>query len=329
MEASAIKKIAIYSDGDTYRSGLANLPFIRALRYHFGGSEIVWLSRQPSIYGTPLLAPLLTGMLTRLEAVGDPLAMAAKNLLPQARREKFDVLIENSDGKFSSWLLSHWVTQGGVAVNVNTPPPGGNLHPHRVGRWLAAIQSLLGGATPETRLRFNFKADVLDMAARILRPGYYYVALAPGGNGATRWPLEYYVQVAIGVAANGQVPIFLLGPEEAALQPKLSAQVPTALFPLQHPYARPYEYRYDFTIALLERCHIGLASDHLASELIAAADIPLLSLFGPTDPLENAPWTKKGLVLDAKQFGGPEMHRIPPVNVLHALSQQAPIAPTG
>ncbi|MCX8505655.1 MAG: hypothetical protein ORN98_03455 [Alphaproteobacteria bacterium] len=324
MADKPIQRIAVYSDGENLRNALANLPFIRALRYHFGGCTIDWLSRQESVYHAPILSPLLTGMLDRIEILGERQALPLKLLLPQRDREKYDVLIDTSTGKFMPWLLAHLVGAGGQAINVHKNNLPINPHPHRAGKLISVVQYLIGGAAPETRLRFQFKPDVLDVAARILRPGYHYLALAPGGSARTIWPLENYVAVAQGVAANGHVPVFLLGPEESAWQPKLLALVPTALFPLQHPYARVFGFRFDFTIAVLERCHIGLASDNLASELIAAADIPLLSLFGPTDPIVNAPWTQKGLVLEAKQFGGTEMQRIPPVNVLHALAQARP-----
>ena len=322
MTENAVGKILIYHEGETLRTGLANLPFIRALRYHFGRSEICWLTRHASVYRQPIFAPLVTGFLDRIDNLAENPITPMDLVMPNWHSEKFDLVMDSGAAKILGWSLSHWLTKNGRYINRKNIARADAIS-HPVGKLLAMLQHAIGGAIPETRLRFHYQPEIEEMAARILRPGYHYLVLAPGGSVGTRWPLEHYIAVAQGVSANNQVPVFLLGPEEEIWQARLLALVPNALFPLQHPYARSYHYRFDLTIAMLERCHMGLASDNLAAELIAAADLPLLSLFGPTDPTQTAPWTKKGLVLEAKLFGGTDMHRIPPVNVLHALAQQA------
>jgi hypothetical protein len=45
-----------------------------------------------------------------------------------------------------------------------------------------------------------------------------------------------------------------------------------------------------------------------------------LSLFGPTDPRVWAPVTKRGRVLWSRDYGGPEMHRIPLADVKAAVA---------
>jgi ADP-heptose:LPS heptosyltransferase len=53
--------------------------------------------------------------------------------------------------------------------------------------------------------------------------------------------------------------------------------------------------------------------------MLAAAGIPLVSLFGPTDPGKFAPWTERLTVLRAQEFGSAEMAAIPLAAVLAAV----------
>ena len=74
------------------------------------------------------------------------------------------------------------------------------------------------------------------VAARLLPDGAEHVGFVPGssaGRANKRWPLERYVEVARRQAVRGRVPVFILGPEEAAWHADLARDVPQALFPLQ------------------------------------------------------------------------------------------------
>ena len=63
--------------------------------------------------------------------------------------------------------------------------------------------------------------------------------------------------------------------------------------------------------AVAARCTAGVANDAGPGHMIAAAGIPLLSLFGPTPPAKFSPVAARSVVLRAQEFGGAEMSRIP------------------
>ena len=55
-----------------------------------------------------------------------------------------------------------------------------------------------------------------------------------------------------------------------------------------------------------------MANDSGTSHMLAAADVPLLSLFGPSSPEKFAPYTSRGVILTARQFGSSDaMTEIP------------------
>ena len=68
------------------------------------------------------------------------------------------------------------------------------------------------------------------------------------------------------------------------------------------------------------RLSAAVSNDTGTGHLLGAANIPLLSLFGPTDPRVWRPVTARGQVIWARDYGGPEMSRIPLEDVKKTLA---------
>ena len=56
---------------------------------------------------------------------------------------------------------------------------------------------------------------------------------------------------------------------------------------------------------------VAIANDSGAGHMLAAAEIPLISLFGPTSPEKFAPVTPRLCIVQAQAFGGETMDVIP------------------
>ena len=157
-------------------------------------------------------------------------------------------------------------------------------------------------------------------AAAALPDGLTCVGFAPGaGNPAKIWPLDRFLAVAAGQRAAGRVPVFLLGPGEAALRPAIVAAVPGALFPLDHPAWGDRPLSIARTVAVGRRLAAAVANDSGTSHMLAAAGCPLASLFGPTDPEKLAPRGTRLVVVAAQSFGAAAMDAIPIDAVTAAL----------
>jgi ADP-heptose:LPS heptosyltransferase len=161
-------------------------------------------------------------------------------------------------------------------------------------------------------------ATLHDHAAALLPEGSGYIGLAPGAGGRIKcWPLERFAALARHAAAHGTVPVFLLGPEEAALRAEL-AGIPTALFPLQDAGddATPL-----LTIALAGRLSAAIANDSGCGHLLAAGGAKLVSLFGPTPAAKFAPLATRAIIVAAQDFGSSAMTAIPVAAVARALDE--------
>jgi ADP-heptose:LPS heptosyltransferase len=154
-------------------------------------------------------------------------------------------------------------------------------------------------------------------AERLLPAGPRYVGFAPGAGGKHKcWPLDRYIGLA--ARLKDAVPVFLLGPAEAGeWAGTIRAALPDARLPLQDT-ARLSPM---LTIALGRRLAAAVANDSGTGHMLGAADIPLVSLFGPTPPEKFAPHARRARVVRAQDFGSAAMDAIPVAAVEAALTE--------
>lgn len=154
--------------------------------------------------------------------------------------------------------------------------------------------------------------EVMQKARAILPAGRVYVGLAPGsGTRVKAWPRYKFEKVAMTQAQKGRVPVFILGPQELNWYDELQSTVPAAKFPLQnYDLWGSFQITLDHTLALGRLLDVAVVNDSGIGHMLAAADCPLISLFGPTDPAKFAPRSGRVKIIEAKDFGAPNMREI-------------------
>ena len=175
------------------------------------------------------------------------------------------------------------------------------------------------GAPPKPAPDDRFAAA----AAQALPAGPAYVGIAPGAGGRQKcWPLANFIAVARAQVGRGRVPVFILGPGEEEWIAPLVEAVPEALFPASDGSGgKGISRSVLFTIAVASRLAAAVANDSGAGHMIAAADAPLVSLFGPTPPEKFAPTATRLAVLQAQDYGGGDMAAIPVGAVTEAVDK--------
>lgn len=156
---------------------------------------------------------------------------------------------------------------------------------HRV-RYLSSVLNVAAPVAP-----FLYCAPAHHAAARILIPdGAPVLAVSPvAATAAKTWPGERFAGVINAATAPGgacagwRVALFGSAADRAKVEP-LAAQLS------QKPLLIFDEPNLLVVHAALARCGRFLGNDSGLAHLAAAAGIPVLSLFGPTDPIRYAPW---------------------------------------
>jgi heptosyltransferase-1 len=220
--------------------------------------------------------------------------------LSDLRAMRYDVAVD-LQGAVRSAILARW---SNAAVIYGATQPRENLasmwytrriitqHPHVVEQYAELAQAVTGRVRPipdavfpcdpvadgavEKRLR---ELDLKDFA--ILNPG--------AGWGAKQWPAERYGEVAKILFEQGIRPIINFGPREEALAKEAAAASSGT--------ARAMSFSVGELVALVRRARLFIGGDTGPMHLAAALHVPVVAIFGPTDPARNGPFAPGGIVL--------------------------------
>jgi ADP-heptose:LPS heptosyltransferase len=296
------------------------LHFLRALRRLYPEEEVSVIAsegRSPYGHGMARLAMPLVDRVIEYAHIKTPLRQAIRNMRAMPRvAVAFDhrsnyraVLLARMFYPCDIYLCAlpwYWLS---------ARRPRRRRPYHRLGRLTALLEALAGvPADGEGDGEIALAPEATAAAARLLPAGPRDVGFAPGAtmtDQQRRWPLDRFVALADAVASEGASPVFLLGPAERDLLAPLRAKAPLALLPGCDVVAGRTLEDVELTIALGRRLAGAISNDCGMAHLLAAADRPLLVLFGPSDAARWRPVGAHVEILTAQQFGGHRMESIP------------------
>jgi heptosyltransferase-2 len=273
-------------------------PTLRALRTHFGdGTEIVGICR-------PHIAELLHGsdLVDRAwlyEPERRDFAHRPRGILWRLTRERADVSVHLTNDLMSACVarLGRVPVRAGYARNrrgwlltnrLEAPHDGSAFLPISALDYYLAIAHALGCAAERPRMELATVAadeDAADAAWRALgiAPGEPVVLLnSSGAYGAAKlWPDEHFAALARRIATElGFTVLVLCGPAErerasAIAQAAAHARVLSLA-------SRPLGI--GLTKACVRRARCLVSTDSGPRHIAAAFGIPVVAIFGPTDP---------------------------------------------
>jgi heptosyltransferase-1 len=116
------------------------------------------------------------------------------------------------------------------------------------------------------------------------------ILINPGaGWGAKEWPPERYGEVSRELAKEGATVLVNFGPGEEQLARHVQDSAAST--------AQPITCSISELIALTRRAALFIGGDTGPLHLAAALGVPVVAIFGPTDPERNGPFSEKNIVL--------------------------------
>jgi heptosyltransferase I len=220
--------------------------------------------------------------------------------LSDLRSRQYDAAID-LQGAARSALLARW---SGATTIYGAAQPRENIAslwythknitraPHVVEQYAEIAQEVIGkpSAIPDAEFPRDPVADqAVEKRLRELDL-CDFVMLNPGaGWGAKQWPAERYGEVAQGLARNGIRSFINFGPgEESLAKAAEGASAGTA---------RAASFSIGELIALTRRARLFIGGDTGPMHLAAALHVPVVAVFGPTDPVRNGPFRTRSIVL--------------------------------
>jgi len=161
---------------------------------------------------------------------------------------------------------------------------------HVVQQALSLAQAVIQRSAPAPNVEFPVDPDAESRISVLAGDARDFAILNPGaGWGAKQWPFERYGMVASELAKDGLRSLINYGPGEE----ELAAAVETA----SAGAARRISCSISELIALTRRARLFIGGDTGPMHLAAALQIPVVGIFGPTNPARNGPFGTSSIVL--------------------------------
>ena len=293
------------------------LPAAQALRDSFPNATIGWLIEERwaellCARGTPRRGPrsaqrpLVDWVHTvRLREWKNPLASVhtieqIARVWNDVRSVKYDAAVD-MQGAIRSAVLARWSNAPVVYGTAEPRESPASLWYTRtaIARGAHVIEQTLSLAeavankrlrAPQVELPRDAQAEQ-RIQQRLAEIGFEeFAILNPGaGWGAKQWPAERYGRVAAALGMHGLRSILNYGPGEERLAREAENSANGMAHALQCSISE--------LIALTRRARLFVGGDTGPMHLAAALQIPVVAIFGPTDPARNGPYGTSSIVL--------------------------------
>ncbi|MEO6829641.1 MAG: glycosyltransferase family 9 protein, partial [Acidobacteriaceae bacterium] len=148
----------------------------------------------------------------------------------------------------------------------------------------AAVSEFLPETLPECAAALPFDAEAERWCDAWLNDRVIekFIVLNPGaGWGAKRWPVDRYAVVAAELAKLGYAIVVNAGPHESALSDTICTGAKSRVFAMSGSIGQ--------LIACTRRASLFIGGDTGPLHLAAALQVPVVGIYGPTDPARNGP----------------------------------------
>lgn len=285
------------------------LPALRAVRSRFVDAEIAILAR-------PYVAAIYKD-----QQVCDNMIFVddTRDTLKELVVQKFDAALLLQNAFQAAWIA--WragiperigYSRDGRSLlltkSVPTPKPG-EIPAHEQYYYLELLRRAgwLDSLPKETFIQLNVPEENRQRAAKFLlaagvkREGLRIAIGAGASYGSAKcWPPDRFAELANRLQSQAGAEIILFGTStEAAVSSAIAAG-------MQQP---PIDLTGKTSIAdlpaLLSQCHLFIGNDSGAMHVAAAVGLPVVAVFGPTDPFGTVPVTPRCSIVQEKPYCSP------------------------
>lgn len=294
------------------------LPALRAVRNRFPKEEIAILARPyvADIYRHQEICDQLITYDSQTKHAG---IFGRERLATELRAQKFDLALLLQNAFDAAWLA--WragiperigYARDGRSLLLTKPipvPKTGEIPPHEKFYYLELLRRAgwIESLPDESLIALSFSESSRSRAEAFLsqsgvRPNSLRIAIGAGASygSAKCWPPSRFADLANRLQSESDADVILFGTAaEAAVIRAISSE-------LRRP---PIDLTDKTAIAdlpaLLSQCHIFIGNDSGAMHVAAGVGLPVIAVFGPTDPGGTAPVTPRCTIVQQKPYCSP------------------------
>jgi heptosyltransferase-2 len=301
------------------------IPALEALRAHWPDAEISILAR-PWVADLYRGQPFANKVISLDASVRSPFAM--ENISRDLRREHFDCALLLQNAFSAAWLA--W--RAGIPERIGYArdarrllltrtvrvPRAGEIPAHESHYYLELLRRIgwLDKLLTVSEIRLQLAPGASGAAeSRLEKAGVHLnslrIALAPGAayGAAKCWLPERFAAVADSLVDEFNADVILFGtPSEVEVSRQIAARMS------HQPISLVGQTPIGELPALFSRCQLFIGNDSGAMHVAAAVGVPVVGVFGSTDPYGTAPVTPRRTLVQRKVACSPCFLRECPID---------------
>ncbi len=301
-----MKKILIYNSGGGLGDSIQLFPFLLSLKSHFKKAKFFYLGAHTNHFNGKLREYNI-----KLETVDLGLKyfgfrwwhlLLAKKRASKKSFGNFDLIIDLQTKIRNSLILKRVPHSSFYSRTFN-----GFFSSKKINTNSYDNLKNLSLFLDEDIIKLDFKTntlpkEILTEAKRLLPNSNYVGFSITQGNEYRKksWSIFKFTSLANKVISKNKVPVFFIEKDKINLIEKIKSQVPTAIFPeANSKLSCPA-----LVTALSSRLETAVSIDNGIMHMMSLANVPMIVLFGPTNPEKFAPKNRYTRILDSKKLHG-------------------------
>lgn len=277
------------------------LPVLKLLRNRFRDAHIAWMvspSFESLIKKHPALNETLLFDRNNLSNLAHGVDGVSRitGLVRELNSRQFDLTID-LQGLLRSGMVA-WGTHAPVRIGFSYAREGAWLaythrvdtphhERHAVERYLDIAEALGCGRGP-VEFDFGLQQSDRDSVSTLLGDTNEFAVILPGTNWETkRWPAEHFATLSQQIRRELGLKIVIAGAKDAI---PLAEKIP-------HDLNLAARTSLPQLVALLERASLVIANDSGPMHIAAALNRPLVTIYGPTNPIRTGPYNRLNTVV--------------------------------
>jgi len=302
-------KVLIYNTGGGIGDSIQILPLIEALRLEFKNTKFFYLSAHMNHFNSSLkdFNCKIDTLDLGIKYFGFRLwhSIIVKNRVNKTNNKSFDLIIDLQSKIRNTLILKMIPHKFFISSSINFALSKPKISLKKENKNIELIIKAIN-------LSFNKKLKLIDYnmkkidekffkESEKLLPNNNYVGLSITQGNVYRkkvWPLNKVIKLSEELVKNNKIPVFLIEKKNQEFKNKIKNLIPSALFP---------EHETSLNSPALVTClgtrmDLVITIDNGIMHMLSLSKVPMISLFGPTDPLKFAPQYKNSKVLDSKKI---------------------------
>ena len=304
-----INRVLFYNSGGGIGDAIQILPLMNALKKEFKKANFYYLCSHENHFNHSLkdLNCHINTIDLNIKYFGFRWwhFLVVKNQLKNKKIEKFDLIIDLQSKIRNSLILKKIPHKFFISTCFNffLSKPKINMKKNRKSNEtiLNAINKILDIKCLLQDYDLNKIDNKYHDESKKLLPKTNYIGLSITQGNVYRkkmWKMDNVITLCKKLQNKNKIPVFFIEKKNLELKNKIKQLIPESLFP---------EHETNLSSPALVTClgkrlDFAISIDNGIMHLLSLSNVPMISLFGPTDPEKFSPKYKNSIVLDSKKI---------------------------